>query len=89
LVAGKVSDILNDNPLTTISSDNIQALNTALKDASFVQSMQVYKDRIELRLIHGFSPTELNRYLYEKGIVLSQLIQTKKSLEAEFLERTN
>ena len=89
LVAGKVSDILNNNPLTTIGSDNIQDLNRALKDASFVQSMQVFKDRIELRLIHGFSPTELNRFLFEKGIVLSQLIQTKKSLEAEFLERTN
>ncbi len=89
LVAGKVSDILNNNPLTTIGSDNIQDLNRALKDASFVQSMQVFKDRIELRLIHGFSPTELNRFLFEKGIVLSQLIQTKKSLEADFLERTN
>lgn len=89
LVAGKVSDILNDDPITTIQSENIPLLKKTLEGAPFVQSLQETQDAIDLRLLPDFSTADLNRFLFDKGIVLSKLSQTKKSLETEFLERTN
>jgi len=35
------------------------------------------------------SSTEINTYLFEKGLVLSHLVKRKPSLEQQFLDLTN
>ena len=35
------------------------------------------------------SSTEINKYLFEKGFVLSHLVKRKPSLEQQFLDLTN
>lgn len=89
LVAGKVSEILNDTPLTIVRSDNTEKLLKVLKNTAFVNIARHHDNNIEIHLEQGYSPTQLNQYLFEKGVVLSHLTQSQKSLETEFLERTN
>lgn len=42
--------------------------------------------RFVVKMNEGFHSQELNRYLFEKGIVASHLVTQKKSLEKQFLE---
>lgn len=55
---------------------------------SFQGAQQVKKD-INYHLVkmrEGFHSQDLNRYLFEKGIVATHLVTQKKSLEKQFLE---
>lgn len=89
LVAGKVSEILNDTPLTILRSDNTEKLLNVLNNTDFVNIVRHHDNNIEIHLEQGYSPTQLNQYLFTKGVILSHLTQSQKSLETEFLERTN
>ena len=40
-------------------------------------------------LTSNVSSTEINKYLFEKGFVLSHLVKRKPSLEQQFLDLTN
>ncbi len=40
-------------------------------------------------LTEPMEPETLNTYLFEKGLVLSQLVKRKESLEEQFLQLTN
>jgi ABC-type multidrug transport system ATPase subunit len=55
---------------------------------SFTGSASVKKDNQQfvMRMKEGFHSQDLNRYLFEKGIVATHLVTQKKSLEKQFLE---
>ena len=55
---------------------------------SFQGAAAVRKEgsRYIVKMNDGFHSQELNRYLFEKGIVASHLVTQKKSLEKQFLE---
>ncbi len=55
---------------------------------SFPGAMSVRKDGLNyiVKMKEGFHSLELNRFLFEKGIVVSHLVTQKKSLEKQFLE---
>lgn len=56
--------------------------------SSFAGAQSVKKDNghYVVRMRDGFHSLELNRYLFEKGIVATHLVTQKKSLEKQFLE---
>lgn len=43
-------------------------------------------DKFQVALRDGFSGSDLNKFLFEKGVVLSHLVTKKKTLEKQFLE---
>lgn len=89
IASGRVSDILSDDPSIELAAENMTELHTVLKSTSFVSQITAEKGGILLAKIEkGHSPAELNAYLFQKGISLQHLHMRKKSLEAEFLERT-
>ena len=55
---------------------------------TFEGAMTVKKDNSQfvVRMKEGFHSQELNRYLFDKGIVATHLVTQKKSLEKQFLE---
>ncbi len=55
---------------------------------SFAGTAAVKKDGSQyvVKMKEGFHSLELNRFLFEKGIVASHLVTQKKSLEKQFLE---
>lgn len=54
----------------------------------FPGTMSVHRDNgpFEVKMREGFTSTDLNKFLFEKGIVASHLRTQKKSLEKQFLE---
>lgn len=55
---------------------------------SFPGALSVKKDGTNyvVKMKDGFHSLELNRFLFEKGLVVSHLVTQKKSLEKQFLE---
>lgn len=92
---GTVQDVLNASPADKVvtidielAADNMNALEAALKQMPGI--MEIHRTDTGL-LIHGeesISTAGVNRYCFEKGIVLTQLNFKRKSLESRFLEIT-
>jgi len=69
-----------------IGADDISAVELILKDFDKVEAIEKENGKVLVRLEAGMGSTDLNRYLFEKGIVLSYLATRKKTLEKHFLE---
>lgn len=89
IASGSVSEILSNEPIIEIASSNMLQLKNALSDNQLVTEVREDGHFLELKTKEGFSSADLNKYLFEKGIVVNHLFVRKKSLEAEFLERTS
>jgi ABC-2 type transport system ATP-binding protein len=92
---GSVHDVLNATPTDKIvtvdielAADDLASLEATLKQMPGVT--QVYSNGVGLT-IHAdetITTARVNKYCFEKGIVLSQLNLKRKSLETRFLEIT-
>ena len=83
---GRVDNILSAKDQLVISSGNTGELLEILKRIPFVESFQPERDTIHVTLHEGYDGKDLNRAMFEAGIILSQLTLHRKSLEAQFLE---
>lgn len=88
IAAGAVSDILNQEPTVEVAAQDMQQLYQVLSSSNLVDSIEQQSNLLRLTLSNTHSAATLNRFLFEKGIVLHHLNVHKKSLESEFLERT-
>jgi ABC-type uncharacterized transport system ATPase subunit len=61
-------------------------LNHALMQFQGTMSVQRTNGPFEVKMREGFSAGDLNKFLFEKGIVVTHLFTQKKSLEKQFLE---
>lgn len=61
-------------------------LNEILLGFTGTSSIDRDNGSFQVALRDGFRSKDLNRYLFEKGVVASQLVTKKKSLEKQFLE---
>jgi ABC-type multidrug transport system ATPase subunit len=89
LAAGPVSEILSNEPIIEISADDLDQLKNILSSIQFITNVKEDGHILELKIKEENSAADLNKYLFDKGIVLNHLNVRKKSLEAEFLERTS
>jgi ABC-2 type transport system ATP-binding protein len=64
----------------------MQALELALKNTDFIENIQEEGDKYIVKLSKPVGQAELNRFFFEKGIVLNHLALRKQSLEKYFLE---
>jgi ABC-2 type transport system ATP-binding protein len=83
---GSVEEAMNQDQKIELASDNMDALKTAINEfknlKELVESGGVYTVRLE----DGIGSGELNKFLIEKGIVLTHLAYKKSSLEQKFLK---
>ena len=86
LYSGSVDEVLNEGHWVELSADNMAGLEKTLKQVDFVENMQEEGDKYIIKLKSPVSQAELNKFFYEKGIVLTHLALRKKSLEKYFLE---
>lgn len=92
---GTVQDVLNATPSDKIltvdielAADNMTGLAEVLKQMPGI--LEMHRNETGL-LIHGdetISTSGINKYCFEKGIILTQLNLKRKSLETRFLEIT-
>jgi len=86
LFSGRVDEVLNESQWVELAAENMGALHMALTQVDFIENIQEEGDKYIIKLKSPIGQAELNRFFFEKGIVLSHLAIRKKSLEKYFLE---
>ena len=90
LAAGPVDEVLANEDIVELASANPMNLKSAMTNFPGYSSIKENGELIQLYFPIGKAPMEdINRYCFDNGIVLQQLILKKKSLEAKFFELTN
>ncbi|MFC0771893.1 ABC transporter ATP-binding protein [Terrimonas alba] len=89
---GSVKDILDtktlDETIIELAADDLDALESTIQQMSGVLETQVINNYLQAVFSNGITAQDVNRFCFEKGIVLSKLNVKRKSLESTFLEIT-
>ncbi|WP_445457535.1 ABC transporter ATP-binding protein [Flavobacterium sp. HNIBRBA15423] len=89
LYHGTVDGMLSNEGFFELKSDNTHHLKEVLLGHTSVDSIKEEEDKVFVYLKDSLEANELNKYLFEKGIVLQHLVKRKNSLEEQFLQLTN
>lgn len=82
---GPVDDVGKGSETVEVNAD-VENLNEILLAFSGTTSINKENGSFQVALREGFKSKDLNKFLFEKGIVASHLITKKKTLEKQFLE---
>lgn len=82
---GPVDEVGGGVETVEVSAD-VPNLNELLLAFAGTSSINRENGTYQIALQGGFKSKDLNRYLFEKGVVASHLVTKKKSLEKQFLE---
>ena len=88
LYTGPVEGMSASHGFFTLQSEDINRLKEVLKHHPDVHSVQIVRDSVLFYPDKNLTEAELNKYLFEKGVVLSHLVKRKESLEEQFLKLT-
>ena len=87
---GPVDEILVNEDIVEVGAADIQQLLAGMQYFPGASAVKLNEHHVELHFPQGFAKLEaINRYSFEKGIVLNHLRLRKKSLESKFMELTN
>jgi ABC-2 type transport system ATP-binding protein len=90
LAAGPVDEVLVNEDIVEVSSDNLEQLSTILKDYSGVQQIKQENNKLQVYFKMGTSNLrDINQFCFNNGVILNLLSIKRKSLEAKFFELTN
>jgi len=88
LYSGTVDGMSNKNDFFELNSNDNENLIATLKLHPQFENITLEKDKVYFYLKNQLEATDLNRFLFEKNIVLNHLVKRKHSLEEQFLELT-
>lgn len=88
LYSGKVDEMTSNQGFFELQSNDNSTLKSTLEQHPAVEKIKDENDKIVVYLKSSLEAADLNRYLFEKGIVLNHLVKRKNSLEEQFLELT-
>ena len=86
IYSGSVAEALSGADTVEVASADMNQLKKLVADFPHIKNIAQENGHLRLSLDQSQSSADLNRYLIEKGIVLSHLRQQSKSLEKQFLE---
>jgi len=86
LYAGSVDMLNNSFGKLQLNASNQELLIETLQQLPYFSKIEINNQLIEAQLNQEISTEEINRILFEKGIVLNHLIQRKESLENQFFQ---
>lgn len=89
LYSGRVDGITANESFFELESENLELLQLNLSQHPAVKHSVIENNKLTVYLNTPVEAADLNRYLFEKGIVLQHLVKRKNSLEEQFLELTN
>ncbi|HYC83976.1 MAG TPA: ABC transporter ATP-binding protein, partial [Chryseosolibacter sp.] len=83
--SGPVEDVGKGSETVSVAADS-PGLHELL--LSFTGTSSITRDNgaFDVALRDGFKSKDLNKFLFEQGVVASQILPKKKSLEKQFLE---
>jgi ABC-type multidrug transport system ATPase subunit len=86
---GRVSDILAQQDMVLVTVPDPASALPLLQQLPYIESVTTEREWLRLVLRSGYSSAEVNKALFENGIIASQIVIRKKSLESQFLEIVN
>ena len=89
LYNGKVDEMSNKSGYFELQSNDSQKLIEVLKNHPELETAKENEGKIIVYFKTQIDAMELNKYLFNKGIILNHLVKRKLSLEEQFLELTN
>ncbi len=89
LYQGETEVFIKGKKRVEISSDDVKTLIEALNNYPDIEKITQKENLVFLQVKDAFEPKELNRFLFQKGIILSHLAVEKHALETQFLEITS
>ena len=88
LATGTVGSIISSNPTIELASEDIDQLQRELGDLDLVEDLKISNGKLIISVEDTVTAEQINRWAFNKGIVLTHLVKKQKSLEEEFLEIT-
>jgi ABC-type multidrug transport system ATPase subunit len=85
IYSGPVEDVGKGSETVSVVADG-DGVHELLLSFAGTSSLERDNGSFEVSLNEGFKSKDLNRFLFEKGVVASQIVSKKKSLEKQFLE---
>ena len=89
LYSGRVDEMISSHGFFELKTDDSDALKSFLESNSTFGKITEEDDLITAFLNEPMDAKEFNKLMFEKGIVLSQLVKRKESLEEQFLQLTD
>ena len=89
LYSGSVDAMNSNEGFFELQSENNHQLMTFLSSYESIGKLSEENGKVYAYLKKPMESSEMNRLLFEKGIILNHLVKRKNSLEEQFLELTN
>ena len=90
LYSGRVDEMTASHGLFELKvEENSDKLLELLENFEGIATCKTDEDKIIATLNKPVTASEINSYLFKKGVVLSHLVKRKPSLEQQFLTLTN
>ncbi|QDO93949.1 ATP-binding cassette domain-containing protein [Formosa sediminum] len=89
LYSGRVDTMIASHGFFELKSDNETALRTFIESNNLFGAITEDQGILRVLLNEPLDALELNKLLFEKGIILSHLVKRKQSLEEQFLQLTD
>jgi ABC-2 type transport system ATP-binding protein len=90
ITTGSVEEIMMEEDIVELGAANFSSLAELAKRLSKTVLLDEKAQTVQLVFAKGTAKLdEINRFCFDNGIVLSQLVMRKKKLEARFFELTN
>ncbi|MBP0903906.1 ABC transporter ATP-binding protein [Mariniflexile gromovii] len=89
LYSGRVDEMISSYGFFELKCNNQNVLVTLLENHPSFGRIKVQEHLVTAFLKEPMKSEELNKFLFEKGIVLTHLVQRKESLEEQFLQLTD
>lgn len=86
LAAGSVKELLAEETVIELSCTNNALLKEKLKTSGLIKEISEENKHLVAILQATKGPDEINSFAFNEGLVLTHLVNRKKSLEAQFLE---
>lgn len=88
LASGIIQNVLSKEDKIELAADDLNKLENVLEGYSGIKNISREGNKVIISITDSVSAAGLNKYLFEKGIILSHLSVSRKSLESTFLELT-
>ena len=89
LYSGRVDEMISSHGFFEMRCEDNDRLIELLDSHESIGKITVENDLITAFLDAPMEATEINRFIFEKGLVLSHLVKRKESLEEQFLQLTD
>ena len=89
LYSGRVDKMTASNGFFELQADNQETLKQLLENHSAIGNIKEENGVLVASLASELSASEINTFLFNKGVSLSHLVKRKPSLEQQFLDLTN